>query len=80
MTQSLYSKEYIKFRKLLREAREEAKITQTELGHRLNKPQSYVYKNESGERRVDLIEYLDIMHALNKNPRDIFDKLVKLYK
>lgn len=80
MTQSLYSREYIKFRQLLRKAREEAKITQAELGARLNKPQSYIYKNESGERRVDIIEFFEIMDALNKNPYDIFEEITKMYK
>lgn len=80
MTQSLYTAEYIHFRKLLRRAREDAGLTQTELARRLNKPQSYVYKNESGERRVDITEYLDIMQALNKHPGEIMDALWKMYK
>ncbi len=80
MTQSLYTPEYIHFRKLLRRAREDAGLTQTDLARRLNKPQSYVYKNESGERRVDITEYLDIMQALNKHPGEILDTLWKMYK
>ncbi len=68
MTKSLYTDEYVYFRKLLRRAREAAGLTQTELVGRLNKPQSYIYKNESGERRVDVTEYLDIMYALGKDP------------
>lgn len=80
MTQSLYTAEYIHFRKLLRRAHEDAGLTQTEFARRLNKPQSYVYKNESGERRVDITEYLDIMQVLNKHPGEIMDALWKMYK
>ena len=47
MTKSLYTDEYVYFRKLLRRAREAAGLTQTELAGRLNKPQSYIYKNEN---------------------------------
>lgn len=31
-------------------------MTQTEVARRLGKPQSYVSKCESGERRVDVVE------------------------
>ena len=80
MTKSLYTDEYVYFRKLLRRAREAAGLTQTELAGRLNKPQSYIYKNESVERRVDVTEYLDIMYALGKDPHEILDELCKMYK
>ena len=40
MTKSLYTDEYVYFRKLLRRAREAAGLTQTELAGRLNKPQA----------------------------------------
>ena len=63
-----------------RRAKEAAGLTQTELAGRLNKPQSYIYKNESGERRVDVTEYLDIMYALGKDPHEILDELCKMYK
>ena len=78
--ENLYTDEYVYFRKLLRRAREAAGLTQTELAGRLNKPQSYIYKNESGERRVDVTEYLDIMYALGKDPHEILDELCKMYK
>ena len=73
MTKSLYTDEYVYFRKLLRRAREAAGLTQTELAGRLN-------KHESGERRVDVTEYLDIMYALGKDPHEILDELCKMYK
>lgn len=40
----------------LREAREAAKLTQTQVAEKLGKPQSYVSKVESGERRIDPVE------------------------
>jgi transcriptional regulator with XRE-family HTH domain len=48
----------------LREARSEVGLTQAELGARLGRPQSFVSKYESGERRLDLIELSEVCAAL----------------
>ena len=48
----------------LREARSEAGLTQSELSSRLGRPQSFVSKYESGERRLDLIELSEVCNAL----------------
>lgn len=40
----------------LRAARKRAQLTQSEVALRLKKPQSYVSKCESGERRIDATE------------------------
>jgi transcriptional regulator with XRE-family HTH domain len=53
------------FRALLRKKRQDARIRQTELAERLGLPQSFVSKCESGERRVDLLELLEICRALD---------------
>lgn len=49
---------YAAFLKRLRRARTEAALSQTEAARRLGKPQSFVSKCESGERRVDAVELL----------------------
>lgn len=46
----------------------EAGITQSELAQRILKPQSFVSKYESFERRLDVIEFIDICIALNASP------------
>ena len=42
--------------RLLRDIRREASLRQVELAKRLGKPQSFVSKYESGERRLDLLD------------------------
>lgn len=49
---------------LVREARTEAALTQTELASRLGRPQSFVSKIESGERKLEAVELVAICRAL----------------
>lgn len=53
---SLHAPAYRRFLERLCEARRAAGMTQSDVAARLGKPQSYVSKCESGERRVDVIE------------------------
>lgn len=48
----------------LRAARKEARVSQTDLALKLGKRQQFVSKYESGERRLDVIEFLDVAKAL----------------
>lgn len=64
MTSSVFTKKYECFRKLLVQYRKDAGVTQQALAETLNKPQSFVSKYESGERRLDLVEFLDVSDAL----------------
>ena len=50
------SADYVRFARRLREAREEAGLSQAQAARRLGRGQSYVSKSESGARRVDVIE------------------------
>lgn len=52
----------------MRAAREARSITQEELARRLGKPQSYVSKAEMGERRLDVVEFLQFMRAIEGKP------------
>jgi transcriptional regulator with XRE-family HTH domain len=42
-------------------------LTQVQLAYRLNKPQSYVSKVETGERKLDFLEIRDYCLACNQN-------------
>jgi len=61
---NLTSKEESVLRSLLSNLRSEANLRQVDLADRLGKPQSFVSKYESGERRLDLIELREICLVL----------------
>lgn len=62
---SLYSPNYERFLVKLRAARIRAGLTQTDAAIRLGRPQSFVSKCESGERRVDVVELGQFCRAYN---------------
>ena len=56
MQKSLSSSKQQTFLGLLRQVREEADLRQIDVADRLDQPQSFVSKYESGERRLDFLE------------------------
>ena len=57
-------------------AREKAGMTQRALAARLRRPHSFVGRMEAGERRIDVIEFIEIARAVGADPREIFERLV----
>lgn len=64
----LERQKYKYFREELRKARQEAGMLESELAKVLGKPQSYISKIESGERSLDVIEFLSYLNALKLDP------------
>jgi len=62
----------------LRQMREKAGLTQRDLGRLLSKPQSYIYNCETGNRRVDITEFVSWARACQVNPKTAFSRLLKL--
>ena len=56
MSKSIYSKEYRFVLTQLKNARIESGLTQKDVTRLIGKPQSYISKCESGERRLDVTE------------------------
>ena len=61
-----YMATYTRFRERLRRARLDARMGQAQLASLLGKPQSFVSKVESGERRLDFVELQMLVHILGK--------------
>ncbi|MAI61138.1 MAG: transcriptional regulator [Micavibrio sp. TMED27] len=65
MKKSIYSEKHKKLCELLIQARKDAGLTQQELADKIKRPQSFVAKYEGGERRLDLIELMEISKIIN---------------
>ena len=59
---------YEALRAVLKRTRKQCGLTQVALAARLDKPQSYVSKYESGERRLDIIEFFTIAQKMEVDP------------
>jgi transcriptional regulator with XRE-family HTH domain len=57
---------YRLFLERLRQARHEAGLTQIQVAMKLRRPQSFISKCESGERRVDVIELQEFANIYGK--------------
>lgn len=75
VTKSVFSVKYSGFRKLMVNARLSVGLTQAQLATRLQRPQSFVSKYERGERRLDIIEFVEVANALNLDLCDVVKQL-----
>jgi transcriptional regulator with XRE-family HTH domain len=65
---SVHSPEHRALRELLVKERHKARLTQQKLAKKLARPQSYIAKYEGGERRLDVVEFIDLARALGADP------------
>lgn len=63
---------------ILIEMREDAGITQTELAAQLGEYQSFVARLESGQRRVDVVEFLRLAEILHFDPTAVIRRLMSV--
>lgn len=75
MQNSLRTPRQILLQTLLVEARKAKGLRQAELAEALNKPQSFVAKYENGERRIDVVEFVDITAALGVSTADLLARI-----
>ena len=62
---------YQRLYQALKDARVNANLRQIDVASALDKPQSYIAKVESGERKLDFIETLDYCAVLNLTLEDL---------
>lgn len=70
-------REYRQVPEVLRQLREDAGLTQRDLGGMLKKPQSWVYNCESSNRRVDVAEFARWSIACGVDPVKAFRLYLK---
>ena len=60
---------------ILVEGRKQAGLTQRDLAARLKRPHSFIGRIEAGERRVDVIEFIEIARVMGLDPKHLFARL-----
>lgn len=75
MSRSVFTDRYNRLCELLVEARRSRRLTQAEVARRLGRPQSFVSKFEMGERRLDVVEFLDVARAIGVCGIDLIRRL-----
>lgn len=65
MEKSIHSARYAVFLKMLKRARQDAGMTQTDLAREVGETQTFVSKCERGERRIDVVELQTFCRAFN---------------
>ena len=73
MAHPIHSYPYNLLAELLTACRKELGLLQLDVAERLNKPQSFVSKYENIGRRLDVIELIAVLKALEMTPYDFFD-------
>lgn len=67
MRKGIYSKEHKHLVKLLKKARIEAGLDQSEAAKLLGKTQSYISKMESGQRKINVVMVKEFAKIYKKN-------------
>lgn len=76
----LHSEKYSDLVKWLVEHRKANGLKQTDVAKRLGKPQSFVSKYENCERRLDILEFVEVVKAIGVDPLPKFKELLEDYR
>lgn len=77
MARSTHHPDYQTLLTLLRDLRERAGVTQFSLAEGLSNTQTFISKVERGERRIDVVEFIEICEALDVDPLAAFGEFLK---
>ena len=78
MARTIGSARHARLVELLVQAREAAGLTQAEVAARLRRHQPFISNIESGERRLDLIELLDLTAVVGLDLHQVVDELQRV--
>ena len=78
MPRSRRSPRQARLQELLIQKRAAAGLTQEEVARRLRRPQSFVSKYETGERRLDVVELIEVAKAIGVDARRLIAELIKV--
>lgn len=73
---SLRTKAHRSLISVLIATRKDTKMTQEELAAKLGRQQSYIAKIENGERRLDVVEFVELAKAMKVDPEALFARFI----
>ncbi|HEB3531231.1 TPA: helix-turn-helix transcriptional regulator [Burkholderia cenocepacia] len=74
MVHPIHDHRYPVIAELLTELRKQRGWLQQDVADKLDRTQTFVSKYESGARRIDLVELLDILRVLEADPHEFIDR------
>ena len=72
MPSTLHRTSHALLRYVIVAARRDRGLTQQHVADALGRPQSYIAKIEGGERRLDILEFVDLCRAMEADPATVF--------
>ena len=78
MSRTLRSPQHEALRTLLVQRRKRAGLTQTALAKRLGRYQSYVANVETGQKRLDVVEFIAFANAIGFDPGKAIGKIASV--
>ena len=78
MSLTIHSARHEALRALLVRERKAAGMTQATVAKKLGRYQSFVATVESGQRRIDVVEFLDLARAIGFSPETAIGKLARI--
>lgn len=77
LPKSLRSRRHKALLAVLVGSRKEAGLTQRQVAAKWKRPQSTVAAVESGERRLDVVEFFELAEALGVDPVALFERVAR---
>ncbi|MCL2645988.1 MAG: helix-turn-helix domain-containing protein [Phycisphaerales bacterium] len=75
-TKSQHNVAYRKLQPFLKKMREDAGLSQQALGRKLRRPQNWVFRSETGGRRVDVTEFTAWAVACGVDPIKAYQEIL----
>ena len=75
---SIYSDRYRRLIQRLVELRTDQGIRQRDLSKKLGRYMNFVTKYETFNRRLDIIEFVDVCGALGENPLELISEVLRI--
>ena len=77
MPRTLSSARHARLAELVAQYRQEARLTQAQVAAALDRHQPFISGIEAGQRRVDLVELLELAQVIGFDPHEIVTELLK---